>query len=60
MLREIEELVAEARSGAHGGKPFLDGLHYGLLLAGLVDDPEIQQSWARGEARAAQKERIHN
>ena len=55
LLVEIERLVAEAKSGLHGGTPFLEGFHYGLILAGLMDDPEAQQSWARGEARAAQR-----
>jgi hypothetical protein len=51
---EVEQLVAEARSGLHGGAAFLDGLRYGLTLAGLMEDPEVKQSWARGEALAAQ------
>ena len=55
LLVEIERLVAEAKSGLHGGKPFLEGLHYGLTLAGLMADPEVKQSWARGEALAAQR-----
>jgi len=54
LLREIEQLVAEARSGLHGGTAFLDGLRYGLTLAGLMEDPEVKQSWARGEALADQ------
>ncbi len=54
LLHEIEQLVIEARSGRHGGKPFLEGLRYGLRLAGLMVDPKVQESWARGEARAAQ------
>jgi hypothetical protein len=58
-LVEIEQVVAESKSGSHGGRPFLEGLHYGLMLAGLIDDPEIQQSWARGETRAAQRSQIH-
>ena len=55
LLVEIERLVAEAKSGLHGGKPFLEGLHYGLTLAGLMADPEVKQSWARGEVLAAQR-----
>lgn len=58
LLVEIERVVAEAKSGSHGGEPFLEGLHYGLMLAGLIHDPEVQQSWARGETRAAQRSRI--
>jgi len=54
LLEEIEQVVAEAKSGSHGGEPFLEGLRYGLRLACLIYDPEVQQSWARGEARAAQ------
>jgi len=54
LLEEIEQLVAEAKSGSHGGTPFLEGLHYGLTLAGLMHDPEVEQSWARGEVLAAQ------
>ncbi|MBM4467712.1 MAG: hypothetical protein FJ014_19545 [Chloroflexi bacterium] len=54
LLVEIERVVAEARSGLHGGTPFLEGLHYGLTLAGLMDDPEVKRSWARGEVLAAQ------
>jgi hypothetical protein len=55
LLVEIERLVAEAKSGLHGGKPFLEGLHYGLTLGGLMDDAEVRQSWARGEMLAAQR-----
>jgi hypothetical protein len=33
---------------------FLDGLRYGLTLAGLMEDPEVKQSWAAGEALADQ------
>ena len=55
LLMEIEQVVAEAKSGSHGGTPFLEGLHYGLTLAGLMDDPDVKQSWARGEALAAQR-----
>ena len=55
LLEEIEQLVAEAKSGSHGGEPFLEGLHYGLTLAGLMNEAEVKQSWARGEARAAQR-----
>ena len=58
LLVEIERVVAEAKSGLHGGEPFLEGLRYGLKLAGLMDDPEVEQSWARGETRAAQRSRI--
>jgi hypothetical protein len=54
LLHEIEQLVVEARSGRHGGEPFLEGLRYGLRLAGLMYDPQVKESWARGEARAAQ------
>ena len=53
LLEEIEQVVAEAKSGSHGGEPFLDSLHYGLTLAGLMNEAEVKQSWARGEARAA-------
>ena len=55
LLMEIEQVVAEAKSGLHGGTPFLEGLHYGLTLAGLMADPEVKQSWARGEVLAAQR-----
>ncbi len=54
LLEEIEQLVAEAKSGLHGGEPFLEGLRYGLRSAGLIYDPEVEESWARGEALAAQ------
>ena len=54
LLQEIEQLVAEAKSGLHGGEPFLEGLRYGLRLAGLIYDSEVRESWARGEALAAQ------
>jgi hypothetical protein len=54
LLLEVERLVAEAKSGLHGGTTFIDGLRYGLTLAGLMEDPEVKQSWARGEALAAQ------
>jgi len=54
LLEEIERLVTEAKSGLHGRAPFLDGLWYGLTLAGLMEDPEVKQSWARGEALADQ------
>ena len=50
LLEEIEKLVVEAKSGLHGGAAFLDGLRYGLTLAGLMEDPDVKQSWARGEA----------
>jgi hypothetical protein len=58
LLVEIERVVAEARSGQHGGKPFLDGLHYGLSIAGLTDDPKVRENWARGEGRAARRKRF--
>ncbi len=51
---EVERLVVEAKSGLHGGMAFLDGLRYGLALAGLMEDPGVKQRWARGEALAAQ------
>lgn len=54
LLEEIEQIVVEARPGLHGGATFLDGLRYGLTLAGLMEDPEVKQSWARGEALADQ------
>jgi len=54
LLVEVEQLVAEAKSGLHGGASFLDGLRYGLTLAGLMEDPEVKQSWARGEGLADQ------
>lgn len=54
LLVEVEQLVVEAKSGLHGGAAFLEGLRYGLTLAGLMEDPEVKQSWARGEALAAQ------
>ena len=50
LLLEVERLVVEAKSGLHGGAAFLDGLRYGLTLAGLMEDAEVKQSWARGEA----------
>ena len=59
LLVEIERVVAEAKSGLYGGEPFLEGLHYGLMLAGVMDDPEVEQSWARGETLAAQRSQIH-
>jgi hypothetical protein len=52
LLEEIEKLVIEAKSGLHGGAAFLDGLRYGLTLAGLMENAEVKQSWARGEALA--------
>jgi hypothetical protein len=52
LLVEVERLVVEAKSGLHGGPAFLDGLRYGLMLAGLMEDPEVKQSWACGEALA--------
>ena len=54
LLVEVERLVIEAKSGLHGGAVFLEGLRYGLTLAGLMEDPEVKQSWARGEALADQ------
>jgi hypothetical protein len=54
LLVEVERLVVEAKSGLHGGTVFLDGLRYGLTLAGLMEDAEVKQSWARGEALADQ------
>ncbi len=54
LLVEVERLVVEARSGLHGGASFLEGLRYGLTLAGLMEDPEVKQSWARGEGLADQ------
>jgi len=54
LLLEVEQLIVEARSGLHGGAAFLDGLGYGLTLAGLMDDPEVKRSWAHGEALADQ------
>jgi hypothetical protein len=54
LSEEIEKLVVEAKSGLHGGAAFLEGLRYGLTLAGLMEDPEVKQSWARGEALADQ------
>jgi len=54
LLEEIEQLVVETRSGLHGGAAFLEGLRYGLTLAGLMEDPEVKQSWAHGEALADQ------
>jgi len=51
---EVKQLVAEARSGLHGGASFLDGLRYGLTLAGMMEDPEVKQGWARGEGLADQ------
>jgi len=54
LLVEVEQLVAEAKSGLHGGASFLDGLRYGLTLAGMMEDPEVKQSWARGEGLADQ------
>ena len=50
LLEEIERVVAEAKSGLHGGGEFLDGLRYGLTLASLMEDPDVKQGWARGEA----------
>ncbi len=50
LLLEVKQLVAEAKSGLHGGASFLEGLRYGLTLAGMMEDPEIKQGWARGEA----------
>lgn len=38
LLEEIERLVLEAKSGLHGGAAFLEGLRYGLTLAGLMED----------------------
>jgi hypothetical protein len=52
LLEEIEKLVVEAKSGLHGGAAFLDGLRYGLTLAGLMEDAEVKRTWARGEALA--------
>jgi hypothetical protein len=54
LLEEIEQLVVEARSGLHGGAAFLEGLRYGLTLVGMMEDAEVKQSWARGEALADQ------
>jgi hypothetical protein len=54
LLVEVERLVVEVRSGLHGGASFLEGLRYGLTLAGLMEDPEVKQSWARGEGLADQ------
>jgi len=54
LLEEIEQLVVEAKSGLHGEAAFLDGLCYGLTLGGLMEHPEMKQSWARGEALADQ------
>jgi hypothetical protein len=54
LLVEVERLVVEARSGLHGGAAFLEGLRYGLTLAGLMENPEVKQSWARGEGLADQ------
>ena len=54
LLEEIEKLVVEAKSGLHGGAAFLDGLRYGLTLVGLMEDAEVKQSWACGEALADQ------
>ena len=54
LLVEVEQLVVEAKSGLHGEAAFLDGLRYGLTLAGLMEDPEVKQSWARGEMLADQ------
>jgi hypothetical protein len=53
LLVEVERLVVEAKSGLHGGVAFLEGLRYGLTLAGLMQDSEVKQSWASGEALAA-------
>ena len=54
LLVEVEQLVAEAKSGLHGGASFLEGLRYGLTLAGLMEDPEVKLGWARGEGLADQ------
>ena len=54
LLLEVKQLVAEAKSGLHGGTAFLDGLRYGLTLAGLMEDPEVKQSWTRSDALADQ------
>jgi len=54
LLVEVERLVVEARSGLHGGASFLEGLRYGLTLAGMMEDAEVKQSWARGEGLADQ------
>ena len=44
--REIAAVVAEAVADHDDG--FLEGLEYGLILAGLRDTEAIQQAWASG------------
>jgi hypothetical protein len=54
----IKNKLAPAGKSAAIEITFLEDLHYGLMLAGLMDDPEVQQSWARGEVLATQSNSV--
>jgi len=51
---EIEAVVAEATQAQDFH--FLEGLEYGLILAGLHDTPLIREAWATGQARAERRQ----
>jgi hypothetical protein len=52
-ITEIAAVVCEATNDqdAH----FLDGLEYGLTLAGLMARPEIEQAWYAGVCNAIRR-----